>query len=157
MRGWGEEGRASLPCPCHHTGDKLLVPSGLDHLHLLKCMVMNLPTAASWSGICSHFPKASSPKMPGKGWDQFCTAFRHQPRPEMSTWPLVVTDPCCSRTMAPEMALVAAQSRTPPWPQVASLAMLLTTLQSEVLPLFSVPTSFGFCFPSISPPLVCSS
>ena len=63
--------------------------------------------------------------------------------------------------MDPDVALVAAQARTPPWSQVASPAthirLFLNTLDSPVLPLFIVLTSFCFSFSSISPTLTCSS
>ena len=56
---------------------------------------------------------------------------------------------------------VTAQVRTPPWSQVALLAIhmrvFFTTLQSPVMPLLFVSTSFRFSFSSISPQLPFSS
>jgi hypothetical protein len=100
------------------------------------------------------------PPLPGcacEGWGQFCTALRQQhvpglqPRPGTSAWPLVVTDPCCYKSTGSDVAPGSNTAMTPPWSQVAlpatHIRLFLTTLQSPVLPLFIVPTSF--CFSSL--------
>jgi hypothetical protein len=55
---------------------------------------------------------------------------------------------------------VSAQSGTPPWSQVTSLAthvrLFLTTLESPLLPVFIMSTSFCFSFSSTSLPLTCT-
>jgi hypothetical protein len=56
------------------------------------------------------WPGPALPCCSGEEWALFCTAFRHQhvprrqPRPGMSAWLLVVTDPCCCRTTDPGIA-----------------------------------------------------
>lgn len=84
-----------------------------------------------------------------------------QTRPRMSTWPLVVTDPCCYRARDSDV--------TPPWqhrpgPHHGSSDITSYSDQavphhpeSPALPLLMVPTSLCFSFSSISPPLACSS
>jgi hypothetical protein len=159
---------------------------GRDQLSYVQVLIASpLPPAslglylATQARCRAYFSKCSSwwpvlmplgsacPGCPGERWSQFWTAFRNhhvlrwQPRPGRSPWSLVVTDPYCCRTMDPDVAPVAAQARTPPWSQVASPAthirLFLNTLDSPVLPLFIVLTSFCFSFSSISPPLTCSS
>ena len=73
---------------------------------------------------------------------------------------LVVTDPSCCRVMVP----IKVPSESPgqdttmvPRDITSYNRLFLTTLESPVLPLFMVPTSFSFSFSSISPTLTCSS
>ena len=96
-------------------------------------------------------PGPALPQCPGEGRGQLCI-LRHQydtrwpPRQGLSAWFSVTTDP----------AIAGPQARAPPWHHRAQVAthirLFLTTLESPVLPLFAVPTSFCFSFSSISPP-----
>lgn len=136
-----------------------LKPSGLAHTSYLH------PAPPPWLALPCCPGKVQATLLSaaaGEGCGQFCIAFRHQhvpsqqPRPGVSLWLLVVTDPCCFWDTDPDMTLVAAQDiLNHGWSQVAPLAthirLLLTTLDSSVLPslcphpsvfLFSVSTTY---------------
>jgi hypothetical protein len=62
------------------------------------------------------------------------------------TWPLVVTDPCCCRSMMPEVTPSGSTGQDPTMVPVVSatwIRLFLTTLKSPVLPLHYA-TSFFF-------------
>jgi hypothetical protein len=85
-----------------------------------------------------------------------------QPKPETSAWLSVVTDPAAAGPWTQMWLLVGTQTRTPPWSQAAlpatNIRLLLTTFESPVLPLVTVPAHILLClFLSLFPPLTCSS
>jgi hypothetical protein len=82
-----------------------LYPEGGQAYPQLPQCVGCSPKNYSWLGARSALPQCS-----GKRWGQFFTAHRQQhiprqqPRPGISTWSLVVTDPCCHRAIDPDVA-----------------------------------------------------
>lgn len=105
------------------------------------------------------------PSCPGEGWGQFCTFFRQQyipgwhPRPETSTWHLVVTETIYCRAMDPDVASSGStgQDLTLVSDSITKYSQQAVShyLDSSELPLFTVPTSFYFPFSSTSPVLTC--
>ena len=99
------------------------------------------------------WPGPALPCCSGEEWALFCTAFRHQhvprrqPRPGMSAWLLVVTDPCCCRTTDPGIAPGGSTGQDPTMvpdgtSPVTHIRLFPDTLKSPVQPLFIVPTPF---------------
>lgn len=88
-----------------------------------SCNVQGLLSEhCSWLGCGTSFPvlmALGTPRMTGEGWGQFCTALRHQhvprqqPKPGMSVWPLVKTDPSCCRATGPDVAHIGSRSQNP--------------------------------------------
>lgn len=95
---------------------------------------------------------------PGKDWCQFCTALTHQHSPwrqtrsGMPVCPLVVTDPCCCRTIDTDVTPSRSTAHDPTVipGAITSLTihirLFLSVLKSQVLPLFIASHILLFLF-----------